>query len=291
MKILLTGSDGFIGSHYKKLLEQQGHWVLGADIKSGHDLCCPITVSRLPDVDVVVHFAALNGTKHFYNRPWDVVRSNILPTQYLLERYAESVKLFVQAGTCESYAGGVDLGITAIPTPETAPLIVTDINNPRWSYGGTKITNELQVTAAHAQFNMPYQIIRFHNVYGPGQTDHFIPEFVEKLRNKNFTVQGGSETRSFCFISDALDATLKLMLDTNCYNRVIHIGSDQEISIKHVAEMIAKKIGVADALQTVPGREGSVARRAPDISLLKSLIQWEPTVSLDCGLDLTLEAL
>lgn len=291
MKILLTGSEGFLGSNYTTLLREQGHQVIPVDISTGQDLCNIDVVNQLPDVDVVVHFAALNGTKFFYDRPWDVIRSNILPTQYLLERYAGSIKLFVQAGTCESYAGSVDLGVAPVPTPESVPLTVVDVANPRWSYGGTKLTNEVQVHAAHLHFGMPFQILRFHNIYGPGQRNHFIPEFVDKLRHGDLTVQGGHETRAFCYVSDALDAASKLMTSQQCYNQIINVGNDTETTIKEAAEIIAKKLGVTAPLNMMPGRPGSVSRRCPDITLLKKLILWNPTIGLEHGIDLTLKSL
>ena len=291
MKILLTGSHGFLGSHYLEMLHRYGHDVIPVDIRNGLDLCDRDLVQSLPDVETVVHFAALNGTKHFYDRPWTVITNNILPTQYLLERYANQVELFVFAGSCESYASSVSLGVAEIPTAELVPLCVDDVTNPRWSYGGSKIANELQVLAAHHQFDMSYQILRFHNVYGPGQVDHFIPEFVERSRQGDYRVFGGDETRAFCFVSDALDAAHQLMLDHDCHDHIINIGHDHEITIAEVARKILQRMGINHDINSVPGRPGSVQRRCPDVTLLRSLTGWCPRVDIDHGLDLTLGSL
>lgn len=287
-KILLTGSSGFLGSHYKKFLELH-HTVICADRSSGIDLTDKTKVDQLPDVDIVIHFAAFNGTKKFYTQPYDVVRDNLLPTQYLLDRYSGKVEMFVHAGTCESYAGGLSLGLIEIPTPEDIPLIVDDVMNPRWSYGGSKIANELQVIAAHHQHNQNFQIIRFHNIYGPGQVDHFIPEFVSRLHNGDATVFGANETRSFCYVSDALDACYLLMNTPAAHNKVINVGTGKESTILEIAEIISKELKTNLPLIPVEGKKGSVARRCPDISLLKSLIDWEPKIDLVQGLKLTLE--
>jgi nucleoside-diphosphate-sugar epimerase len=289
-KILLTGSSGFLGSHYKKFLESY-YTVICADRSSGIDLTDKNKVDQLPDVDIVVHFAAFNGTKKFYTQPYDVVRDNLLPTQYLLDRYSGKVEMFIHAGTCESYAGGLALGLIDIPTPEDIPLVVDDIMNPRWSYGGSKIANELQVIAAHHQHNQNFQIIRFHNVYGPGQVDHFIPEFVSRINNGDATVFGANETRSFCYVSDALEACHQLMNTPAAYNKIINVGTGKESTILEIAEIISKELKIDLPLIPVEGKKGSVARRCPDISLLKSLIDWEPKIDLVRGLKLTLESI
>lgn len=94
-KILVTGSSGFIGQHLYHYLQSCGYTVIAADIKDGIDLTQEQVVKNLPDVDVVIHLAAYNGTKHFYDKPFDVIRNSILPTQYLLERYSGKVKRFI----------------------------------------------------------------------------------------------------------------------------------------------------------------------------------------------------
>jgi nucleoside-diphosphate-sugar epimerase len=126
-KILVTGSSGFIGQHLVPLLVSMGHNIIKADRTTGIDLTIKEEVDKLPDVDYVVHLAAHNGTKHFYNRPLDVIRDNILPTQYLIDRYAGKVKRFIFTGTCESYAGAVDKFGWDVPTAEDVPLVVTDV--------------------------------------------------------------------------------------------------------------------------------------------------------------------
>jgi nucleoside-diphosphate-sugar epimerase len=128
-------------------------------------------------------------------------------------------------------------------------------------------------------------------VYGPGQLYHFIPEFVEKLKNGIFTVQGGAETRSFCYVSDALDAALQLMQNSHCYNKTINIGNSTETTIKQVAELIAKKMNIDSELTVTDGVPGSVSRRCPDLDLIKQLILWAPKITLEHGINLTLESL
>jgi nucleoside-diphosphate-sugar epimerase len=289
--ILVTGSKGFIGKHLCKVLNELGHHVIEADRKLGFDLSNFDDVQLLPDVDIVVHLAAFNGTKHFYERPFDVIRDNLLPTQYLLDRYVGRIERFVFTGTCESYAGAVDTFNWQVPTDETVPLVINDVTNPRWSYAGSKIANEIQTIAAHHQFQQDYTIIRYHNVYGPGQVDHFIPEFYHRAKTGDLTLNGWENTRSFMYISDAIEATIKIIFGASCKNEIINVGVNDEKSIKEVAELICKQAGINGELILNDAPEGSVKRREGDITKLKTLIEFEPKISLEQGINLTLKSL
>jgi nucleoside-diphosphate-sugar epimerase len=290
-KILVTGSSGFIGQHLVTYLEQKGYTVIQADRRIGINLSDKTIVDNLPDVDIVVHLAAHNGTKHFYNRPMDVIRDAVLPTQFLIDRYAGKVERFVFTGTCESYAGAIDLFDWPIPTDETVPLVVGDVNNPRWSYGGSKIVNELQITAAHNQLGQEYAIIRYHNVYGPGQIDHFIPEFVERAKTGDLSLKGWENTRSFMYISDAIRATVQIMFDKACANQIINVGVNNEVSIKDLATIILEQTGIAGELILESAPIGSVKRRCGNIDKMTKLLNFIPEVSLADGIKKTLESL
>lgn len=291
MNILVTGSRGFIGVHLVKQLITLGHNVIEADKKINIDLTDQSVVKELPDVDIVVHLAAFNGTTHFYNKPFDVVRDNILPTQYLLERYAGKVKRFIFTGTCESYAGAIDTFNWEVPTDETVPLVINDVTNPRWSYGGSKIANEIQIVAAHHQLNQEYTIIRYHNVYGPGQIDHFIPEFYERACRGDLTLNGWENTRSFMYISDAVDATVEIIFNDLCANEIINVGVDDERSIKDIAEIILEVSNLSGNLILKDAPKGSVKRRNGNVSKLKNLLNFKEKISIKEGITRTLENL
>lgn len=288
MKILITGSSGFIGQHLTKALKSQGHSIVEADRTHGVDLTDQTQVQALPDVDMVVHLAAHNGTRHFYERPLDVIRDAVLPTQYLIDRYVGQIQRFVFTGTCESYAGAVDLFDWPLPTDETVPLVVADVTNPRWSYGGSKIVNELQVTAAQSQHGMPYSIIRYHNVYGPGQRDHFIPEFWARAQQGDLSLKGWENTRSFMYISDAVDATMGVMFSESCRNQIVNIGVDDEISIRDLAEIIMEEAGITGDLVLEPAPPGSVKRRCGDVRKLHQLLDFRARIDIRSGIRKTL---
>lgn len=287
-RILVTGSTGFIGQHLVLALENQGFIVVKADRTNGIDLTIKEHVDNLPDVDYVVHLAAHNGTKHFYEKPYDVIRDGVLPTQYLLDRYAGKVERFIFTGTCESYAGAVDLFGWQVPTGEDVPLVVSDVTNPRWSYGGSKIVNELQVIAAQKQLGQEFSIIRYHNIYGPGQRDHFIPEFYERAKTGDLTLKGWENTRSFMYISDAIEATIKIIFEKVCANEIINVGVDEEKTIKEVAEIILKSSNIQGELKLENAPEGSVKRRCADVSKMHSLLNFKSTICLEQGIKLTL---
>lgn len=288
-RILVTGSQGFIGSHLCHVLDQLGYDVLEVDKKNGPDLTKGC--KNFPDVDIVVHLAAFNGTKYFYQQPYDVIRDNVMSTQYLLDRYAGKVERFIFSGSCESYAGTVDQFDWPVPTDETVPLTVADVENPRWSYGGSKIVNELQVQAAYHQFGQDYTTIRYHNVYGPGQTDHFIQEFYQRAKAGDLTLNGWQNTRSFMFITDAIHATVGIIQNDICNNQIINVGVNDERTIKDVAEIILEHAGISGDLILQDAPAGSVSRRQADISKLQRLINFKPAVPLEQGIKVTLESL
>jgi nucleoside-diphosphate-sugar epimerase len=286
MKMLLTGSHGFIGSHYYKFLQQQQRHVVPYDTKiRGEDLADSNTTKLLPDTDVVVHLAATNGTRLFYNNPTDVCINNTLPTVNLIQRYRNTNTKFVFASTCEIFNSTIDNGYYHVPTDEAVPVMYNDITNPRWSYSIPKALGENLV----ANSGLDYLIIRYFNVYGPGQIDHFVNEFVERCKDGLYYING-NDTRSFCYVDDAVAMTD--MLVNNVSNKTVNVGNDNEISIAVVAKMIMGYMGInPDKLEILPGPEGSATRRCPDTTLVQALTGFTDYTPLEVGLKKTLESL
>jgi len=290
MKYLVTGSSGFIGKSFAKhLIEKHGKEnVFTADKNADCNLVDIDKINSLPDVDYVIHLAAHNGTKHFYDVPLQVIENSTVPTINLLNRYAGNVKLFMYASTCELYADACEMEISPVPTNETTPVVFKNPQNLRWSYAASKYLGELAVLAAHKEKKQKYQIIRYHNIYGENQVDHFIPEFAERALKGDTSLYGWENTRSFCYIDDAIRASYELLFCKEAENEIIHLGNEEEISIKKLASKILRILEIDQKLLLNDAPEGSVTRRCPDIELLKSLIKYKPTNSLDDGLKKTL---
>jgi len=285
-KILLTGSHGFIGSHYYKYLQQQNAHVVPYDKKiRGEDLADKNTTKLLPDYDVVVHLAATNGTNLFYEQPTDVLINNTIPTINLVERYKNTNTKFVFASTCEIFNGAIDAGYYHVPTDEQVPVVFNDITNPRWSYSIPKALGENLV----ANSGLEYLIIRYFNVYGPGQIDHFVNEFVERCKAGEYYIKG-DDTRSFCYVDDAVKMTD--MLVRNHSNKTVNVGRQDEVKISVVAKLIMGIMGInPDKLEVRPGPVGSAKRRCPDTTLLRTLTEFKDYTPLQEGLRKTVESL
>ena len=284
MKILITGSNGFIGSYLVNHLNEQGHELVCCDFTTG-DLKDPNYVATLPDVELIYHLAMINNTSAFYTSPYTILENSTQTLHNILTRY-KGIPI-VYTSSSETYAGGVNLGTVPVPTPETVPLVIDDIQNTRWSYASGKIVGEAMVVAAQKEFNTPYQIIRYHNVYGPGQKNHFIPEFIDIFIEWKYELYGHKSTRSFCYINDAVRAT-RLVTDKGNWNEIYHIGSDNEYTIKQVADLIMGRLSINDNIVLHNDPPGSVKRRCPNINKIIKL-GYKPQIELSSGIDKILE--
>lgn len=309
---LITGGTGFIGFNLATNLLTRGINVTIADnffrgkkdeeikkLSENKNLTiieCDLTkqehLSRLEKHDLVFHLAAINGTKFFYEIPAKVLKTNILTTLNMLEWFVQNKgKKFVFSSSSEAYAGSVQNFGAKIPTPENVPLCIDDIFNPRWSYGGSKIAGELLTVNYGRENDFDYSIIRYHNVYGPRMGhEHVIPEFCKRIIEKEnpFNVFGGEQTRAFCFVSDAVEATWLSATGKKTFQQVINIGnSKEEIKIIDLAKMIFDTAGKKPKIKEKQAKKGSIMRRCPDTSKLEKLTGFTPKVFLKEGLKIT----
>lgn len=296
MTILITGASGFIGQALAASFDT-GDDVVLVDARDpvnthGHrhvrcDLRDPNSVDGLPDADTVYHLCAHNNTSHFYTMPFTVADNSLTPTINLLRRYSGSSR-FIYSSSSEVYAGAINRGLAPIPTPELDSAIVDGIGNVRWSYAGSKLMGEILVHAAHAEMGMRYLILRYHNVYGPGQSGHFIPEYAERLRRGDDTLPGSDQTRAFLYIGDAVRITRSLA--DKAANDTINIGSTVETTISDAAAAIRRLVGVDREPLPVQAPRGSVDRRLADVSKMLDLIGGFDFTDLETGLAETLRA-
>lgn len=321
-KILITGGAGFIGYHLAKhlikkhkdevelvLVDNLVHGDADKDFKElldnrrikflNLDLTDLGVYKKLGGgYDHVYHLAAINSTKLFYEIPHEILRIGTLSLVYMLEWFNERNHegKFCFTSSNEVYAGGLNaFGKLQIPTPENVPLVIEDPYNPRWSYGASKLIGELFVISYAKRFNFKALIVRPHNFYGPraGYGGHVIPDFCERIYKKSdpFQIYGGDNTRTFCYIDDAVRAMQMLMDSPRTNNQpieTVHIGDLHEITVKKLAEMMFKVSNWRPKkLDIRPSPEGSVKRRLADVSKLRKITGWEAKISLGEGLSRT----
>jgi nucleoside-diphosphate-sugar epimerase len=299
-KVLITGGAGFIGSHLAALHVSCGDRVTLADLRPASgiiqtDLTALDGWSALGGgYDFVYHLAAVNGTELFYSIPHEVLRTNILTTIYALDWFRTNCPdgkiLFTSSN--EAYAGALEaFGVLPLPTPEDVPLVVADVANPRWSYGGSKLVGEQLFTHYASAYGLRTVIVRPHNFYGPrAGTRHVIPQLIDRIvrRVDPFPLYGPDETRSFCYIDDAVEALRSVMLSDRTDGGTFHIGSPVETRIADLADTMFEVAGWRpDRVVAAPSPAGSVRRRVPDVSRVREAVGWEATTPLEAGLRMT----
>jgi len=315
-RILITGGAGFIGLHLARALAESSatnELVLVDDFSRGRrdaelqrigelpnvklisgDLTDPLTWQRLEGgYDHVYHLAAIVGVKHVRDRPADVLKVNALATMHLLDWFvAGGGGRLLFSSTSEVYAWTQGFFPLPVPTPEDVPLALTDLRNPRSSYAGSKVFGELAVTQICAAHDMPFVIVRYHNVYGPRMGgDHVIPELFERARagENPLAVYAADHQRAFCYVSDAVQATIAAMGSDRAAGQTINVGNDrEEIAIGDLAALILAEAGLTVAVVPTPV-DDPIKRRCPDISRARELLDFEPGIELSEGLRLTLD--
>lgn len=284
MRIVLTGHKGFVGNHYFNYIKDK-HEVTTYDLADGQDLKDKSIADNMPDCDVIVHMAATNGTRLFYETPTEVTMNNTLPTMHIVDRYKDTPTKIVFTSTCEIFNGAVDKGLYDVPTDEQVPVMFDDITNARWSYSIPKALGENLIS----NLSTHWLIIRYFNVYGPGQRDHFISEFVERAKQGEYYIKG-NDTRSFCYVDDAVAMTHNLVLNAN--DKIVNVGKQEETKIEDVAKCIMDIMGIDPTLLEIrDGPKGSVVRRCPDTRQLRALTGFEKYTSLTEGMKETVESL
>ena len=316
-RVLVTGGAGFIGFHLADHLSNNQDYevtIIDNFTRNKEDQDFQELISKknvkfiMADMtdkkfysqlaefyDNIYHLAAINGTKYFYEKPYEVLRVNILSLMNLIEWINPSnCGKFVFTSSSEAYAGTINKISDIeryIPTEENIPLSIDDVFNARFSYGGSKIIGELLVINYFRKINVAFSIIRYHNIYGPRMGyEHVIPEFLVKCyKNENpFNIFGGEETRAFCYISDAVNATELVMQNQNCNNEILHVGnSNEEIKIIDLAKKVLNYFNLTTSINIKSAPKGCVMRRCPNIEKLKNNTGYLPKISLDKGIELS----
>lgn len=301
MVILITGSAGFLGSHLCDRLLLDGHQVIGVDnFFRGKRENLPIHDNfKFYEIDlmdksltkyvfdetkpeIVIHYAAINGTKYFYDIPYKVCDDNITITQNVLYSCGESVKKIIYASSSEVYGP-----TPKIPTKENEFIVLDSFSN-RDSYASSKAIGEYLVRLWAEKNKKDFLILRPFNTYGPRMSTNgygqVIPEFIERIKSKeNFYLYGdGNQTRSFCYVIDHCEIVNILMLNTK--NKILNIGYDEEIKIFELSKLIHEIMGVKFNVFFKTALENDTKWRKPDLTELKKYANYNNFTPLFDGI-------
>jgi len=307
MRVLITGGAGFVGSHLSDGLLARGDEVFVLDNLStgsidniahlkGHpkfhytiDTVTnePVLAELVDQCDAIVHLAAAVGVKLIVEAPVHTIETNVHGTEVVLKHANKKKKLVVMASTSEVYGKSVD-----VPFREDADLVLGPSEKHRWAYACSKLIDEFLALAYWKERKLPVIILRLFNTVGPRQTGRYgmvIPTFVRQaLAGHSITVFGdGSQSRSFTYVGDVVRAMLGLIDEPRAVGQVFNIGNGQEITIGDLAVRIKDLTKSASTIVRVPyeqayeARFEDMPRRVPDISNVRELVGYEPTVELD----------
>jgi nucleoside-diphosphate-sugar epimerase len=237
--------------------------------------------------EIVVHYAAINGTKYFYDIPYKVCNDNILLTQNVLNSCGSSVKKVVYASSSEIYGPE-----PKVPTKESE-YIILDSMADRDSYASSKAIGEYLVRLWAKENDKDYLIVRPFNTYGPRMATNgygqVIPEFIERIKSgEPFYLFGdGKQTRSFCYVSDHAEIMTQLIENTN--NKILNIGFDEEITIGELSKIIHEIMGVEFNVLYKDAWKNDTKWRKPDLTQLKNCTNYNNFITLKDGIKKMLE--
>ncbi len=298
---LISGGAGFLGRKLTEKALGNGHSVTVVDdfsTTSDENFNGNVRVikKRIEDFeasekfDYVIHLAARPSPEDYISNPVDTILSNSIGTLKMIQASLKSGARFMYASSSETYGDA-----TIIPTSETYWGNV-NFTGIRSCYDESKRFSEALIMAHHRQFGLDSMIQRPFNVYGPGirpdgQYGRVVPRFImQALKDEDITVHGdGNQTRSFLYIDDWVDATWKFLITDNLGGEILNIGSNREITINALAEMIIDLTGSHSKMVHAEAREDDPHRRSADISKAKGLLKWEPSTELKDGLKKTVE--
>ena len=295
---VVTGAAGFLGSHLSDLLLSKGYKVIGMDsLLTGnvrniehlagnedfefikHDVTKFIFIPG--DVHLIFHFASPASPIDYLQLPIQTLKVGSLGTHNTLGLAKEKKATFLIASTSECYGDPLEH-----PQKETYWGNVNPVG-PRGVYDEAKRFAEAMTMGYHRFHKLDTKIVRIFNTYGPRMRlddGRVVPAFIgQALQGRPLTVQGdGSQTRSFCYVSDLLEGIYRL--SQSDYHEPVNIGNPREMSVLDFAKEILRVTGSTAPIQFTPLPVDDPKVRQPDISLARKLLGWEPKVSFDEGI-------
>ncbi len=302
-KILVTGGAGFLGSHLVERLLNEGNEVIcldnyftGQKQNISHMLSNPyfemirhdVTTPFFIEVDEIYNLACPASPIHYQYNPIKTIKTSVMGAINMLGLAKRIKAKILQASTSEVYGD-----------PEVHPQVESYWGhvNPigtRACYDEGKRCSEALFINYHIQNNVRIKIMRIFNTYGPRMhpndgrvVSNFI---VQALKGENITIYGdGSQTRSFCYVSDLIDGMIKLMNTGDEFIGPVNIGNPNEFTIMELAEKVIKFTGSKSKISFNPLPADDPMQRQPNIDLAKEKLNWQPKINLDEGLVKTIE--
>ena len=307
MRVLITGGAGFIGSHLAERFINDGHTVQVLDnlstgsieniahLKDRQGFTYninsvanePLLAEMIDRADVVFHLAAAVGVKLIVEQPVHTIETNVHETEVVLKHASKNKKLVFIASTSEVYGKSTD-----VPFHEDSDVVLGPTIKHRWAYACSKLIDEFLALAYWKEKKLPVIITRLFNTVGPRQTGQYgmvLPTFVKQaLSNQPISVFGdGSQSRSFTYVADVVEALVKLVGEPQAIGQVFNIGSTQEVTIAKLAEHVKKLAGSNSPIHYVPYDQAyevgfeDMPRRVADITKIRKLVGFEPQANLD----------
>jgi len=302
--MLITGAAGFLGSHLCDRFIQEGHEVIGLDsFVTG----APDNIAHLfghpqfqfikydvtsflyiqDPVDLVLHFASLASPKAYLSNPIHTMKVDSIGTLNTLGLAKAKGARYVLASTSEVYGD-----------PEVHPQTEDywgHVNpvGPRSVYDESKRFAEALAMAYHRAHDLDVRIARIFNTYGPrmrADDGRVVPSFiVQALQGEPLTVYGdGAQTRSLCYVEDLVEGVYRLATYESLAGTIMNLGNHDEVTILELANLIKELIGSISPIVFQPLPKDDPRRRRPDISLAKELLNWEPKIPVQEGLNHTI---
>ena len=309
MKVLITGGAGFIGSHLSQVLIQDGHKVTILDNLSTGSLDnisqikdylnfitgdirnAELVENQIKNSDLIVHLAAAVGVKNIIERPIESLTTNYNGSENILCAAAKFNKRILIASTSEIYGKNPNQ-----PLSEEDDRVVGNPRILRWSYADAKALEESLAHALFLETGLPVTTIRFFNTVGPKQSGNYgmvLPRFVQSaVKGKDIEIYGsGNQTRVFCHVFDAVEAVSMIIQKTNTIGQVYNLGGEGEISINNLAKLVIERINSKSNIvhrpysEVYPPTFEDMQRRVPNISKIKSALDWKPIRGIEQIID------
>jgi UDP-glucuronate decarboxylase len=304
MRVVITGSAGFLGSHLADYLINGGHEVIGIDdFSTGsadnlnhlqkeskfdfieHDIRNPIYI---PSVDLILNFACPASPIHYQSDPVKTMETNFLGIVNMLHLAKKTGARLLQASTSEVYGD-----------PQVSPQVESYWGNVnpigiRSCYDEGKRAAETLCFDYRRQYGLDSRVIRIFNTYGPRMAENdgrVVSNFIiQALRQENLTIYGeGNQSRSFCFVSDLVKGIVAVAFAEKNFDQPINLGNPHEFTMIELAKKVIEITGSTSTIKFLDLPQDDPRQRKPDIEFAKKYLDWEPSVQLDEGLKIVSE--